>query len=299
MSENCSKTPNPVETDSSSNKVEVIDDTASLVRKDPFTRKVRDIIDREFPLITQPAENGASVQVRAVNFRTEGLERFAAVRFFDSIIERQLLGQEIGSKRRISLTEAAVGISLLAGVEYKRDSRPGWISPGLYMPADVCIQAGNTTVELYNGIREQDRSTSRGSLIRIYGLIVGGMFGTAELDETFKKVGIHYFDEKETRRATKDHVAKGEIDDSLPEGSAAWFNEFLTFVDEITETPFQKILSDYGYYVKDPYSEKAREAVLRIYEAQTGVDRLDPKIKVYKEALDYTPPDSSKENHKP
>lgn len=269
---------------------DIIDSTESLVPSDPFTTQLREIIDREFPLVDVPGSEKGEKR-REYPFMGGVLDQVAKIAVMQTNFEKQALEEEAHPIRYISLPEAAVGLTKLSGHDYKRGGRAPAIIVSTYFPGDISAEMGNAVFKLYQDIQNRDRLSAQTTTRRICGLVVGGAFGASEMDETFAKLGVkEWFDDKKVIEATQSYLTEKESKGELPEGASKWFDDFLDFAKGVTDSPFQRVLKNYGRFTNDPYSEEGVAGVKSIYESQSEFGRIDPKIEKMAQLLGVIEP---------
>lgn len=248
------------------------DPIESLKPRDPFTQKVREILDREFPLID-------------IDFLQRDYSRIAAqldsltyLHFMRGIVERKVLGKSSPENRFFSIPEVTVGVTFLAGQEYKRGGREGFEQGSVYFRGDLTVQAGNETAVLYSHLSKWESLEVEFQMRNICGLIVGGIWGVSRLEETFKKYNANYFISKEVQTVTAKLIEDREQGGKIPQGGGRWWKEFEAFVVENSKSPLDNyLLLDKGIS-GDPYSSEASEKVFELLEKMKAAGRTDPTL---------------------
>ncbi len=249
-----------------------IDLTESLQPITPFNAKVREIVDREFPITPQQDPHGQVIERRNYSLLHEMLDTFARLNRVQAVDERRILGETSPAPRPISLLEASVGLTLLAGKEYARGGRTPEDWGSFYIPGDISVQMGNMMVGVYDSLRKRAfHMDLEYALKDVCAVVVGGMFGASKIKETFAAIGENdTFDFNRVKAATRKYLTQKETQGELLEGSTAWFDELMSFFQEISQTPFQRVLVKYAQFVKDPLSE---EEVIKAVKAALKRDK--------------------------
>ena len=230
-----------------------IDFTESLKPLNPFMDKIRELVDKEFPLV------GTDNVRRDYPVMAEILDGFAKLNLFESLQERQVLGQESAVTRLISIPEATVAVTLLAGKEYRRGGRHGFEAGSLYFRGDLQVQTGNEVYALFLLLKDRKKFETERQMSNICGLVVGGIWGVSRIDETFAKRGVKYFMTDEVMDFTQKWIDERENKGDCPEGGSLWWQEFTNFVSETADSPLGRYLLVRLGIFGDPYSDETKE----------------------------------------
>jgi len=252
-----------------------IDYCETLESRDPFSQKVKEVVDREFPVVKD-----AGVERRKYPILAEMYDMSARLLTVEVNQERGVLGEEGKRLRAYSIPEVTAGITLLAGKDYKRDGRAGEFIASHRFPGDLSVEVGNTVHQLYAGVHDRKSKTEiEGDMRTLCAEVVGRNLGPLRMDETFGKLGVNlWFETKQVVDATEEYIAEKEQAGEILEGGLEWFKGFRYFVESVAETPFQRVLGERGRFTKDPMSQETAETVAKIYNTQLEFNQVDPKI---------------------
>jgi len=260
----------------------------------PFEIKLEEVLDRNFPPKTGKGEVRGKTE-RDYPEWIKGIDLLVETIFTKAVMEsRALEGEDFSPPRSFSAPEIAVGFALLAGEEYKLGGRMGSFHAGLgYVPGTISFEVGNRAVQLLDAIYQGEKSRTQTILRTLCAMVITRSSVTAlttDLGKIFEGIGVReYWDEKEARGRVRELLMKRETDGELPKGAVQWFDEFLRFFDFVKRTPFQSLLLNYGYFIKDPFDPNIPLKIGEIYERQKKIGCVDPKVKAAAEFYGLIP----------
>lgn len=254
------------------NNSETIDITDSLQSSDPFRSHVRELIDQRFPLTSDGKERHRNYDPKA-----EILDMIAMTKFQQAREEANILGEMPKAARFISTLEAGVATTLLAGENYGSQPVDDWFGT-------ITVHASREIVRLYEAIKDDWKHEVDSQLGRVATFIVIGKMGFVNPESALGKMGIKFFESEKIVRKADGVVAEKEKGGTLPQGSSDWFGEFRQFLDAVIETPFEKVMKNYGCF-DDPNSKEGRKRIKKIFEAKKLVGTTDPKIEAIARTL--------------